>query len=473
MTDAKPQGSASPANSKRGVYVRIVFGTLLQVAIMSLAILFATKPSFTAESSALPQEQSSSKLTWSKLSDQKPNVIVFSPDFERDRLALFGTSNKDPEHGLWRSTDGGETWVKSSEGIPETKEIDVYDIEFSPNFTQDQTVFASVNKQKITMKEAPGALFRSTDAGQTWQEVVMSGFPSMGIRPMQDLVSFAISPDFAQDGTLFAVVGGQGVYRSTDQGSTWKAVLAENANEVSIAPGTSSDRLVAVASANSGMLLSTDGGESWSPSSQGLEGIRGFKRVLFSADFPQDKTILAMTPTDGIFISRDAGASWENVGRTPENTQMLLLAATPHFATDGTLAYALRDATIFLSRDLGQTWEHTNSASILGGQIQALALSPDYTISQILYSVSVFNGFYRYLPVEAGSGAAVTATAVSVKATLTAEAVPTSLAQQEQKRSEAVAETGCITYTIAPAMTVGILLRLGMRRRAMRERDEE
>jgi hypothetical protein len=67
----------------------------------------------------------------------------------------------------------------------------------------------------------------------------------------------------------------------------------------------------------------------------------------------------------------------------------------------------------------------------------------------------------------------VTATAVSVKATLTAEAVPTSLAQQEQKRSEAVAETGCITYTIAPAMTVGILLRLGMRRRAMSKRNKE
>ena len=67
-----------------------------------------------------------------------------------------------------------------------------------------------------------------------------------------------------------------------------------------------------------------------------------------------------------------------------------------------------------------------------------------------------------------------TATAVSVKATLTAEAVPTSLAQQEEKRSEAVVETGCISYSIAPAMLVGLLvLRLGTRRRVMHDRDEE
>jgi photosystem II stability/assembly factor-like uncharacterized protein len=401
--------------------------------------------------------QPAGQLTWLKHLDVKPHVIAFSPEFSTDRLALLGTAREDREHGIWRSTDGGETWTKSSDGIPEGKEVDVYDIAFSPTFAQDQTVFASVHKQKVTVKEAASALFRSTDGGKTWEEVIMQGFPirSDG-RPLQDLIALSLSPDFAHDGTMFAVVATKGVYRSTDRGSTWQQVLVENANDVQAAPTFAQERLVAVATTSSGLLLSTDGGETWSPSAGGLEGVRNVKQVLFSRDFAQDRTILAMSPTEGIFLSRDAGASWENIARPPGNQLMTHVAATPTFASDRFLAYALLGGEIYLSEDLGLTWQATGSAELLARQVEGLFMPPDYARSRTLYASSIYNGLFRYYPVEGGSEAAAMATAVAVQATATAEAIPTVMARERQIREETLKETGCITYYIPPTIFLGI-----------------
>jgi hypothetical protein len=54
------------------------------------------------------QAQQGGHLTWSKLLDNKPHIMAFSPKFSKDRLVLFGSSRQDPQHGIWRSTDGGD-----------------------------------------------------------------------------------------------------------------------------------------------------------------------------------------------------------------------------------------------------------------------------------------------------------------------------------------------------------------------------
>lgn len=423
------------------------------VLAISLPYLFA---SFLLPSSLAAQAQPGSQLTWVKQLDYRPHVMAFSPEFHTDRLALFGSSKQDGEYGIWRSTDGGETWTKSSDGIPEAKAVDVYDIAFSPTFAQDQTVFVSVHKQKATLKEPTGALFRSTDGGKSWEEVAVTGFPDRGVRPLQDLISLSLSPDFARDGTMFAVVAAVGVYRSTDGGSTWQQVLSGSANAVEVAPTFAQDRLVAVASASSGLLLSVDSGETWSPARGNLEGVRNVKQVLFSRDFAQDKTILVMSPIDGIFISFDAGATWRNVVRPPEGNLMMYMAATPTFASDRFLAYALNGGEIYLSEDLGRTWQPTDSASFLEKQVTAIFMPPDYATRRTLYAVSPLTGLFRYHPIEAGSEAAAVATAVAVQATATAEAVSTALAQEGQVVEETLKETGCITYYIPPTVWLGI-----------------
>lgn len=431
----------------RGIGVFCLGGSVVLAILLPYLLALAPVP--------VAYTQSTGQLTWVKLLDNKPHVMAFSPEFNTDRLALFGSSRQDREYGIWRSIDGGETWTKSSDGIPEGKEVDVYDIAFSPTFTQDQTVFASIHKQKVTLREATGALFRSTNGGIAWEEIAVTGFPARGVRPLQDLISLSLSSDFARDGIMFAVVSAVGVYRSNDGGNVWEQVLSESANEVEVAPNFAQERLVAVASVNSGLLLSTDGGTTWTPSAGGLERVRNVKQVLFSRDFAQDRTILVMSPIDGIFISRDSGASWENIARPPENELMVFMTATPTFASDRFLAYVLKGGEVYLSEDLGRTWRATNAVGILKGQVEAIFMPPDYASSRILYAVSVFNGLFRYYPVEVGSEAAATATAVAMRATATAEAIPTTLARERKIIEETYQETGCITYYIPPLILLG------------------
>jgi hypothetical protein len=179
--------------------------------------------------------------------------------------------------------------------------------------------------------------------------------------------------------------------------------------------------------------------------------------------------MLAMSVSSGLFITRNAGESWENLVAPPENQTVILMATTPRFVAEGAVAYSLRNAEIFLSEDLGRTWQPTDSGSILGGQVVAMFMPPDYVASRILYAVSVFGGVFRYHPVEAGSEVALTATAVAVQATATAAAIPTAIAAEQAKKIEDFTETGCISYYIPPIMLIGVWVLRSRSRRGSRE----
>jgi hypothetical protein len=180
-----------------------------------------------------------------------------------------------------------------------------------------------------------------------------------------------------------------------------------------------------------------------------------------------------MNTGDGIFVSRDAGASWQNIARPLAGEQMVTMSATPGFASDGFLAYAVKSGEVFLTEDFGKSWKATGAAANLGGQIEMLVLRPDYAASRILYAVSVYQGLFRHYPVAAGSEVALQATAVAVEKAATAEALPTVMAQQDARKAEELTETGCITYYIPPVMLMGVLLlrSRGRVRRCLTQQD--
>ena len=430
--------------------------TILVAVTLGLILLFASlNPLVVPVTDTYAQE--AAQLTWSKFSDAKPHAMAFSPHFASDRLALYGSSNKEQALGIWRTTDGGETWEKSSEGIPEKKQIFVYEIHFSPDYDNDLTIYISVNKQKVTLREANGALYRSTDAGQTWEEIELSGFPMMGVRPSQSLLGFDFSPNYAQDHTLFAVEATKSVFRSTDGGSIWEEVLKEKGNDIAVMSGAGGETVIAVTTDASGVFFSADNGDTWETRNTGIEGVRNFKQVLFSANFAQDKSLLIMSTTEGVFITYDAGASWQNIVKPPANDFLQAMAATPGFQSEGFLAYALRSGEVFLTEDLGQTWLDTDAAGLLGAQVEGLFMQSDYASSRTMWASSGFSGLYRHYPVEAGSEVALAATAVAVGATATTEAVATALAERQVVQAD-IRESGCITYTIPPFLLLGVWL---------------
>jgi photosystem II stability/assembly factor-like uncharacterized protein len=116
-----------------------------------------------------------------------------------------------PDHGIYRSTNGGATWTKVAEG-PFTSRWN-YMLKTTPGYAND--LWLAEGKQAT----AVGGIWHSTDGGETWT-------PAPGI---QQVFSFGFGKAKVAGGypAIYAagIVNSQhGIYRSTDAGNTWEQI---------------------------------------------------------------------------------------------------------------------------------------------------------------------------------------------------------------------------------------------------------
>lgn len=118
----------------------------------------------------------------------------------------------------------------------------------------------------------------------------------------------------AFDGS-FLILAGTRFWRSTDGGSNWSAIAEANGAIVT-AIATHPDRpgRIHAALETGGIMVSTDGGETWSPQGDGLPAAP-ITSMVAAASAPD--TIYLSVRGDGIWRSQDAGASWEFVMDRP------------------------------------------------------------------------------------------------------------------------------------------------------------
>lgn len=102
---------------------------------------------------------------------------------------------------------------------------------------------------------------------------------------------------------------------------------------------------------NLGVIISTDGGASWRQISPGADGPVDFHQMTIS---PADPNVI-YGAYGYLQASRDAGKTWEKVGRAP--TDLVDLAAS---AVDADRLYAATESGLLVSRDGGRSWQpHT------------------------------------------------------------------------------------------------------------------
>ena len=139
-----------------------------------------------------------------------PNIVYVG--------ALGHAHASQPERGVYRTMDGGETWehvlfVDENTGASS--------VEMDPN--NPRILYAGMWHVIINTwgreSGGPGSgLFVSRDAGDNWEKIDQE---SRGYRSM------AISPTFEFDGTLFTGTGGAEFSRSSDRGQTWDDLIVE------------------------------------------------------------------------------------------------------------------------------------------------------------------------------------------------------------------------------------------------------
>lgn len=135
-------------------------------------------------------------------------------------VAAFGHAHgPNPERGLYRSLDGGESWKLV---LYRSEDAGAVDISIDPN--NSRHLFASFWEARrgpySLSSGGPGSgLFQSTDGGDTWEELTRKpGMPEGLIGK----IGVAVSP--AQRGRVWAIVENEdgGLFRSDDSGQSWE-----------------------------------------------------------------------------------------------------------------------------------------------------------------------------------------------------------------------------------------------------------
>jgi len=179
----------------------------------------------------------------------------------------FIRSNVSQGNGIYKSTDGGKTWKRM--GLEQSGRIARIVID-SRN---PDVVFAAVMGHCYGPQKQRG-VYRTTDGGETWEQVLFvdenTGCSDIAMDPNNPRILFAgMWPMLIKTWGKWSGGPGGGLYRSTDGGTTWKKL------EKGLPPGEIGKVAVAVAPSDSrrvyalietedeGLWRSDDGGETW------------------------------------------------------------------------------------------------------------------------------------------------------------------------------------------------------------------
>ena len=337
--------------------------------------------------------------------------------------------------GLWRTENGGTTWTALTDRQPLAS---LGAVACSPERFDTVWVGGGESNPRNSVSRGAG-VFSSTDGGKTWKGPHLKNAGHVGkiiVHPKNpQIVHVAVL------GKAWGPSAERGIFRTTDSGATWKQVLTLDENtgciDLAMDPADPS-RLIACAwevrrdtfsqgnpttqwGPKSGLYLSENNGDTWKPLREGLPAAaKGRCGVSFCAGNPKiafavvptEKTDIKQlngqpaktggdTETGGIFRSADGGLSWKKVNALcprpfyfgqirvdPKNPERVWVLGIPLYTSedggksfktngaplvhvdhhamwidpaDGDHLLLGNDGGLYESRDRGKNWEHRNN----------------------------------------------------------------------------------------------------------------
>jgi photosystem II stability/assembly factor-like uncharacterized protein len=226
--------------------------------------------------------------------------------------------------GVWKTTNAGTTYqpIFDSQGS-----YSIGCITMDPNNPNTIWVGTGENNNQRSVAYGDG-IYRSDDGGQSWQH--------MGLKESEHIGKIIVHPDnsdviyVAAIGPLWSEGGDRGLYKSTDGGQNWEAVLTVDehtgVNDVVMDPrnpevlyATTYQRRRHVftyvgGGPGSGIHKSTDGGKTWKKVNKGLPGV-DLGRIGLAISPANPEIIYAIVEAaqgkGGFFRSTNRGASWQ------------------------------------------------------------------------------------------------------------------------------------------------------------------
>ncbi|MGC2258321.1 MAG: glycoside hydrolase [Candidatus Sulfotelmatobacter sp.] len=273
--------------------------------------------------------------TWTHLGlrdgEQIPALAVDPRNPNRIFAAVLGHPyGPNEERGLFRSTDGGQSWQKV---IYKDENTGASDVEIDPS--NPDVIYASMWE----VREGPwedgnefngtgGGLFKSTDGGNTWRQL-NNGLPK---DLSQIYVAIAPSDSHRLYATIGVASGALAFYRSDDAGETWTKTTDDprpsgriGGGDLAI-PRVDSKNADVVYCASTVTMKSTDGGKTWF-GFRGAPGGDDYQNLWIN---PNDPNIILLVSDQGALVTVNGGASWSSWYNQP-TAQIYHVSVTPTF----------------------------------------------------------------------------------------------------------------------------------------------
>jgi photosystem II stability/assembly factor-like uncharacterized protein len=258
--------------------------------------------------------------TWRHLGlrdgQQIPAILVDPRNPNRVFVAVLGHPyGPNAERGVFRSTDGGENWQKV---LYKDEHTGAIDLAFDPH--NPQTVYAVLWQARQGPWEngafsGPNSgLYKSTDGGNTWNPLT-GGLPAFA----QGLGRIGIGIAPSDPNRMYALVEarqgaipGAGLYRSDDAGATWAGVNTEEriygrgADFACVRVDPKNKDTIYIA--NTSTYRSTDAGARFT-AIKGAPGGDDYHTVWINANNPN---IILLAADQGATISVNYGATWSS-----------------------------------------------------------------------------------------------------------------------------------------------------------------
>jgi photosystem II stability/assembly factor-like uncharacterized protein len=230
--------------------------------------------------------------------------------------------------GVWRTTDGGVNWTPVSDGQFKTGSVGAIAVsESDPN-----TVYVGMGEPDIRGNASHGdGVYKTTDAGKTWKNVGLENTYHIGavrIHPRNPDIVYV-----AALGHQFGPNDDRGVFRTVDGGKTWKKIYNRGRNAGAV-----------------DLILDPN-----NPS------------VIYAAFWDVHRTpwdLESGGPGSGLFKSADAGDTWTDLSRNPGLPKGILgrigITVSPANSDRLWAIVEAEDGGVFRSDNGGKNWTKVN-----------------------------------------------------------------------------------------------------------------
>ena len=347
-------------------------------ASVALAGFFTVLPLPTARVAPAIDPQLYAGLTWRNLGPFRGGRIsAVSGAIGQPGVFYAGL----PAAGVWKTTSAGETWYPVFDAVKDVSSIGAIDVAPSnPNViyvgTGDMVTGGAINEGN--------GVYTSTDAGSTWRHIGLDStrqIPSMLVDPLDPNVVLV-----AAQGDLHVRSGARGVFRTTNGGATWTRTL--------FADDTTGAQKLARANDVPAVIFATTVKHFTAPFAPSRQPVR-----QAAADTGRTNTAL--------YKSTDGGMTWRETsgGGLPRLNGRTSVAVAMH--TNAQRVFLVSDNGLYRSDDGGTSWKQmaADDERIRNGQggyncgVYVDPQNPDvvYTISTSSYRSTdggnTFTGF--------------------------------------------------------------------------------